>query len=189
MEPYTYTWLFGIGIVLAFADAWGIGSNDVANSFATSVGSGSLTFKQAVGIAIFTELGGAILLGAGVADTIKNKIISISDFADAPEALMLAFVCALAGSALWVNSATHWGLPVSTTHSIVGAVAGVGIAAFGVNTVDWSWKGMGQIIASWFISPVVAGIFASIVYLLTKYGVRLALNYFFVHIVDLKKTC
>ncbi|KAJ3039382.1 Na+/Pi symporter [Rhizophlyctis rosea] len=176
MEAYTYTWLFGIGIVLAFADAFGIGSNDVANSFATSVGSRSLTFKQACGIAIFTELGGAILLGAGVADTIKNKIITISQFSNAPEALMLAFVCALFGSAIWVNSASHFGWPVSTTHSIVGAVAGVGIAAYGVNTVDWSWKGMGQIIASWFISPVVAGIFASIIYCITKFGIMRSKN-------------
>ncbi|KAJ3051669.1 Na+/Pi symporter [Rhizophlyctis rosea] len=176
MDPYSYTWLFAIGLVLAFADAFGIGSNDVANSFATSVGSRSLTFKQAVGIAVFTEFGGAVLLGAGVADTIKNKIISINQFADAPEALMLAFVCALFGSAIWVNAASHYGWPVSTTHSITGAIAGAGVAAFGINTVEWSWKGMGQIAASWFISPIVAGIFAAIIYSFTKYGIMRAKN-------------
>ncbi|KAI8920080.1 solute carrier family 20 [Powellomyces hirtus] len=171
MEPMTYTWLFVLGLIFAFADAFGIGSNDVANSFATSVGSRSLTLKKALSIAVFTELGGAVLLGAGVADTIKNKIIDLKLFADKPEALMLAFVCALFGSALWVNAASRFGLPVSTTHSIVGAVAGVGLAAFGGDAVLWGWAGMGKIIASWFISPVVAGLVASIIYLITKFGV------------------
>ncbi|KAJ3245997.1 Na+/Pi symporter, partial [Borealophlyctis nickersoniae] len=176
MDPYTFTWLFGMGIVFAFFDAFGIGSNDVANSFATAVGSRTITLKNACFIAVFTELGGAILLGSGVAETIKNKIITIALFNNHPETLMLGFVCALFGSALWVNTASHYGLPVSTTHSIVGAVAGIGITAFGGNAVDWGWTGMGKIIASWFISPVVAGIFASIVYLITKFGVMRSPN-------------
>ncbi|KAJ1561299.1 hypothetical protein HK096_005212 [Nowakowskiella sp. JEL0078] len=145
------------------------GANDVANSFATSVGSRSLKLWQAVCIALFTEAAGGILLGAETADTIKGKLISPALFTKRPELLMQGFMCSLISSSSWVMFATYMGWPVSTTHSIVGAIAGMGISAFGSSAVDWSWNGMGKIIASWFISPAVAGVIASIVYLITKF--------------------
>lgn len=171
MLPYDYTWMFGVTMVVAFMDAYGIGANDVANSFATSVASGSLTLPQACIVACFTEFLGAFLLGANTADTIKGGILSVAKFEDTPELLMLGMTCAICGSASWVLFATHKGWPVSTTHSIVGAVIGVGIAAFGGNSITWGWKGVGQIICSWFLSPVLAGLVSAIIYSITKYGI------------------
>ena len=168
MDPFSITPIFAIGMIFAFLDAYGIGANDVANSFATAVGSRSLTLMQAVIIALFTEFLGAVLLGAETVDTIKNKIIDVKDYQAVPDVLALSFLCALVGSSLWVITASKFGWPVSTTHSIVGAVAGAGIGAFGSGGVVWGWKGLGQIVASWFISPVVSGLLASTIFLLTK---------------------
>jgi phosphate/sulfate permease len=169
MNPHDYVWLFVLGIILAFADGFGIGANDVANSFSTSVSSKSLTLKQACIIAIFAEFLGAFLLGANTTDTIKGKLIKVTLFTKNPELLMLAMVCALIGSSSWTIFASFLGWPVSTTHSIVGAIIGSGIAVFGFRVVDWSYKGFGKIIASWFISPVAAGIVAAIIFLFTKF--------------------
>ncbi|KAI7883589.1 solute carrier family 20 [Lichtheimia hyalospora FSU 10163] len=171
MLPYDFTWMFGITMVAAFIDAYGIGANDVANSFATSVSSGSLSLGQACIVACFTEFLGALLLGSGVADTIKDGIIQIENFADNPEMLMMGMMCALIGSFTWVLTATRFGWPVSTTHSIIGAVIGMGIAGYGGESVDWTWDGVIQIIVSWFLSPVLAGVIASIIYMITKYAI------------------
>ncbi|KAI9486213.1 MAG: solute carrier family 20 [Benjaminiella poitrasii] len=190
MEVHGYTWIFAVGMVVAFIDAFGIGANDVANSFATSVSAGSLTLLQACIVASFTEFGGAVLLGAETAETIKGGILSVSHYVEQPEMLMLAMFCALVGSATWVLIATRFGWPVSTTHSVVGAVIGTGISAFGVNSITWGWDGVAQIISSWFISPVAAGVVAAIIYSITKYailrrvesfkwGIRLVPIYFF----------
>ncbi|GAN06995.1 solute carrier family 20 [Mucor ambiguus] len=171
MNPLDYTWLFGVTMVFAFADAYGIGANDVANSFATSVASGSLSLAQACIIACFTEFLGALLLGSHTADTIKGGILSVKRFETTPELLMLGMTCAIIGSSVWVLFATRNGWPVSTTHSIVGAICGVGIAAFGGSSITWGWSGLGQIITSWFLSPVFAGAVAAIIYSITKYGI------------------
>ncbi|KAI9498298.1 phosphate transporter [Zychaea mexicana] len=191
MDPYDFTWIFGVGMVVAFTDAYGIGANDVANSFASSISSGSLTLVQAVIIACFTEFLGALLLGSGVTSTIKNGIIEISLFDETPEMLMMGMMCALIGSSTWVLTATRFGWPVSTTHSIIGAICGFGIAGFGGSAVDWTWDGIIQIVVSWFLSPCLAGAIAAIIYLITKYtvlrqvdsvkwGLRLVPVYFFV---------
>jgi sodium-dependent phosphate transporter len=169
MDPYSITPIFAVGMIFAFLDAYGIGANDVANSFATAVGSRSLSLMQACIIALFTEFLGAILLGAETVETIKSKIIDVNDYKSVPDVLALTFLCALVGSSFWVISASKFGWPVSTTHSIVGAIAGAGIGAYGAGGVVWGWEGMGKIIASWFISPTVAGIVASIIFMLTKY--------------------
>jgi phosphate/sulfate permease len=171
MYPYDYTWMFGLTVATAFMDAYGIGANDVANSFATSVASGSLSLAQACIVACFTEFLGAFLLGSHTADTIKGGILSTKRFAAFPEVLMLCMTTAIMGSASWVIFATKNGWPVSTTHSIVGALIGVGIAAFGGNSINWGWTGVGQIICSWFLSPVLAGIISAIIYMITKYAV------------------
>ncbi|KAI8138499.1 phosphate transporter [Fennellomyces sp. T-0311] len=171
MVPFDFTWIFGVGMVVAFMDAYGIGANDVANSFASSISSGSLSLVQACIAACFTEFLGALLLGSGVADTIKSGIIDIELFRETPEMLMMGMMCALIGSATWVLTATRFGLPVSTTHSIIGAICGFGIAGFGGGAVDWSWNGIIQIVVSWFLSPVLAGAIAAIIYMITKYAV------------------
>lgn len=171
MEIGDYTWIFAVGMVVAFMDAYGIGANDVANSFATSVASGSLSLAQACLVACVTEFLGAVLLGAETTDTIKGGILSVSYYQSQPEMLMLAMLCALFGSATWVLCATRFGWPVSTTHSIVGAIIGTGISAFGASSIDWSWNGVAQIITSWFISPIASGIVGAIIYMITKYAI------------------
>ncbi|KAK9431914.1 phosphate transporter [Lipomyces doorenjongii] len=168
---HQFDYLFAIGMIFAFLDAWNIGANDVANSFATSVSSRSLTYAQAMVLAACCEFLGAVLLGSRVADTIRNKIIAVSLFQDSPATLMLAMVCAVIGSSTWLTIATKLGAPVSTTHSIVGAIIGVGVATYGKDGVIWGWKGFSQIVASWFIAPAVAGCFAAILFLITKYAV------------------
>jgi phosphate/sulfate permease len=176
MEPYSYLWIVILGGIFAFLDAFGIGANDVANSFATSVGSRSITIGQACAIAVFTEFGGAVLLGAETAETVRSGIFQLSLFKDSPETLMLAFMCALFGSAVWVLFASRMGWPVSTTHSIVGAIGGSAVAAFGFSALQWS--SLSKIIISWFISPVTAGLIGAAIYLVTKYAVLRSPNSF-----------
>ncbi|KAJ1644142.1 hypothetical protein LPJ64_004154 [Coemansia asiatica] len=171
MDPRDYTWIFAAGIVSSICDAFGIGANDVANSFASSVSSGSLTLAQACIVACFTEFLGAFLLGSSTSETIKGGILSVERFATRPELLMLGMLCALIGSASWVLFASKKGMPVSTTHSIIGAIIGVGIAAFGGDAIQWGYSGVAKIITSWFVSPVAAGIVTSIIYLPTRFFV------------------
>ncbi|KAL5639817.1 hypothetical protein ACGC1H_006405 [Rhizoctonia solani] len=168
-----YDYLFAFGVIFAFLDAFNIGANDVANSFATSVSSRSLTMRQAVAIASVMEFLGAVLVGARVASTIRNGIIDISIFNQDPAMLLLAMVCAVCASSLWLTMATRLSMPVSTTHSIIGSLIGVGIAAGGAGSVKWGWNGNGVafVFASWVIAPAVAGGFAAIVFLITKFVV------------------
>ncbi|CAE7071339.1 unnamed protein product [Rhizoctonia solani] len=190
-----YDYLFAFGVIFAFLDAFNIGANDVANSFATSVSSRSLTMRQAVAIASVMEFLGAVLVGARVASTIRNGIIDINIFNQDPAMLLLAMVCAICASSLWLTMATRLSMPVSTTHSIIGSLIGVGIAAGGSGSVKWGWNGNGVafVFASWVIAPAVAGGFAAIVFLITKFlvlnrqgdesvkwGLILAPVYFFV---------
>ncbi|KAF9184245.1 Na+/Pi symporter [Haplosporangium sp. Z 11] len=167
MAAGDYTFLFVIGIIFAFLDSYGIGANDVSNSFGAAVGAGALNLKQAVLIASVCEFLGAFLMGSNTADTIKGGLISVDLFADQPELLMLAMVCALVGSSTWVLFASSRGLPVSTTHAIVGAITGAGIAGFGINTVMWG--GVGTIVLSWLVSPIAAGIVTAIIFTVTRF--------------------
>ncbi|KAG0262847.1 Na+/Pi symporter [Actinomortierella ambigua] len=169
MQVHDYTFLFVMGLVFAFLDAYGIGANDVANAFATSVGSGSITLLQALIIACFCEFGGAFLLGANTTDTIKGKIVDTALYSAQPELLMLTMVCALMGSSTWVLFASSRGWPVSTTHAIIGAITGAGIAAFGADSILWTE--IGKIALSWIISPVASGVVCSIIFLITKYAI------------------
>lgn len=169
MALHQFDYIFAIGMIFAFLDAWNIGANDVANSFATSVSSRALTYPQAMILAALCEFLGAVLAGARVSDTIRNKIIDVSHFDGAPAGLMLTMACALVGSSVWLTIATRLGAPVSTTHSIVGGIIGAGVAAIGADNVHWGWEGFAKIVASWFIAPLVAGGFAAVVFLITKY--------------------
>ncbi|KAH7346637.1 phosphate-repressible phosphate permease-like protein [Rhexocercosporidium sp. MPI-PUGE-AT-0058] len=173
---HQFDYIFAIAMIFAFLDAWNIGANDVANSFATSVSSRSLTMRQAMMIATVMEFGGAVGVGARVADTIRTKILSTKAFEQEPSILMLGMTCALVGSSTYLTVATRCGLPVSTTHSIMGGVIGVGIASLGVDGVNWGWKGVSQVFAAWAIAPGVAGAFGAIIFLITKYGVLKSSN-------------
>jgi PiT family inorganic phosphate transporter len=150
--------------------AWNIGANDVANSMADAVGSGALSVKQAVIAAGICEFAGAVLVGSHVTDTIRKGIVDPSALSsmsgmlegEAAALLVIGMAAALLSAAIWLHLATWTGMPVSTTHSIVGAVAGFGIVAAGISSVNWGK--MGQIVASWFISPVAGGLMAFIIF-------------------------
>jgi PiT family inorganic phosphate transporter len=135
--------------------AWGIGANDVANALATSVGSRAITIRQAVVIAAIFEFSGAVLAGGEVTKTIRKGIIDASSLADTPELLIFGMLAALLAAGLWLLIASQRGWPVSTTHSIVGAIIGFAIAGIGFDSV--SWGKVGTIVASWVASPLLAG--------------------------------
>jgi len=145
-----------LAIVFGLYMTWGIGANDVANAMGTSVGSGAITVKQAIVIAAVMEFAGAYLAGGGVASTISKGIIDGKMFEPHPELLMFGMMGALLAAGVWLMVASMRGWPVSTTHSIVGAVVGVGVAALGFDAVKWDK--LGEIVASWFVSPVLGGI-------------------------------
>lgn len=120
------------------------------------------------------EFLGSVLVGSNVAEAIRGRIISTSLFSKNPYALQLAMTCALIGSSTWLMAATRYAVPVSTTHSIIGAVLGVGVAAFGPPAINWDYgagRGFAGIVASWFISIAVSGVMAAVAYLIMKYGV------------------
>ena len=126
---------------------------------------------QAMAIATVCEFGGAVLAGSRVSGTIKNDVIPAEAFTTDPAVLMLGMLCALIGSSLWLTFATKIGLPVSTTHSIVGGIVGVGFATIGAAQVDWSWEGVSQVFAAWAIAPCIAAAFGAIIFLITKHCV------------------
>ncbi len=150
-----------VAIIAGFYMAWNIGANDSANSMAPAVGSKAITFKQAVIIAGVLEFVGAYFVGSHVTQTIRKGIISPASFASV-EIFAFALFAAIVGASLWVFIATWKELPVSTTHSIVGALIGVGIMAGGVNVV--SWTKVGHIVMSWIISPLFSGILAFLLF-------------------------
>ncbi len=145
--------------------AMNIGANDVANNVGPAVGSKALTMTGAIIIAAVFEASGALIAGGDVVKTIKKGIIDISAFSDV-NVFIWAMMAALLSAALWLNIATYFKAPVSTTHSIVGGVMGAGIAAAGFSIVAWGT--MGKIAMSWVISPVLGGIIAAIFLFLIK---------------------
>jgi len=158
------------GYIVGFYMSWNIGANDVANSMASAVGAKAITIRQAVFIAGILNCVGATVIGAHVTNTIRKGIVSTEILADPHLALIGAF-SALLAAALWVSFATWKSLPVSTTHSIVGAMIGFGIMAGGVSVVNWGK--LGAVVASWIISPVFSliigwGMFKIIVKLILR---------------------
>jgi len=135
--------------------AWGIGANDVANAMGTSVGSGAITIKQAVIIAAVFEFAGAFLAGGQVTKTIRKGIIDADLLSGTPELLVYGMLAALLAAGIWLLVASRLGWPVSTTHTIVGAI--VGFAAVGIGMDAVHWGKVGSIVMSWVISPALAG--------------------------------
>ena len=141
--------------------AWGIGANDVANAMATSVGSKALTVKSAIILAAIFEFLGAWLAGGEVTKTIRKGIVDTSLFVGQPEVLIWGMLASLLAAGIWLLVASHRGWPISTTHSIVGAIVGFTIAAAGVSAVDW--PSVGKIVMSWVVSPLLAGTIAFLI--------------------------
>jgi len=142
--------------------ACNIGANDVANAMGTSVGSKSLTFKQAVLIAAVAEFAGAFLVGGHVSDTIRKGMLDPNIFHDTPMVLVYGMIAALVSAAIWLHIASYLGWPVSTTHSIVGAVVGFGIVAGGWEALNW--LKVGKIVLSWVVSPVMGALVAYVLF-------------------------
>ena len=153
-----------IAAVLAFYMAWAIGANDVANAMGTSVGSGALTIFAAVIVAAVLEFLGAFLAGGHVTDTVRKGMIDMDQVTT--DQLIHGMLAALAAAATLLLGATRYGLPVSTTHSIVGAIVGFGAVAIGVDAVKW--PKVGQIVLSWLTSPLLAGVTAFAIFQFTR---------------------
>jgi PiT family inorganic phosphate transporter len=164
-------WLMALAIIFGLYMTWGIGANDVANAMGTSVGSGAITVKQAIIIAAIFEFAGAFIAGGNVTKTIRKGIIDPSSIVDNPEILVFGMLAALLAAAIWLMVASARGWPVSTTHSIVGAVIGFAIAGIGIDAVQWGKVSM--IAASWVVSPLLGG---TIAFLLMMSIRRLILN-------------
>ena len=173
MEIFSDTTFIYITLAAVFGIfmAWGIGANDVANAMATSVGSKAITIKQAIILAAIFEFLGAYLAGGQVTKTIRKGIVDLNAFEGNPDLLIWGMLAALLAAGTWLLIASSKGWPVSTTHSIVGAV--VGFAAVGVSMDAVSWSKVGTIVMSWVISPLLAGSIAFAVFTSIQ---RLVLN-------------
>lgn len=154
-----------IGLAAAFGlfMAWGIGANDVANAMATSVGSNALTIKQAIIVAAIFEFAGAVLAGGEVTSTIRKGIVDASLLQGSENLLVYGMLAALLAAGTWLLVASKNGWPVSTTHSIVGAIVGFAAVGIGIDAVQWGK--VGTIVMSWVVSPLTAGFIAFLIYL------------------------
>lgn len=161
-------------LLTGFYMAWNIGANDVANAMGTSVGSGALTLKRAVIIASVLEFSGAFFFGSHVSKTIQSGIVNPEIFTQNPLILVFGMLAALGASGIWLQIASYYGWPVSTTHSIVGALIGFGIVAGGVQAVYW--QNVAFIVSSWILSPILGGIFAYYIFVFLRKKIFYTLN-------------
>jgi PiT family inorganic phosphate transporter len=155
----------GLGLYMAFA----IGANDVANAMGTSVGSRALTIRQAIVIAAILEFAGAVLVGGHVTNTIRGGILDASVSAEFPRLVIYGMLASLTSAGTWLLVASRLGWPVSTTHSIVGAIAGFGLVAFGAEAVQWGK--FSSIVASWVVSPLLAGVVAFSIFSVIQHNI------------------
>lgn len=155
-----------LAVIFGLYMTWGIGANDLANAMGTSVGAGAITVKQAIIIAMIFEFLGAVLAGGHVTSTIRKGIIDPSTITNNPEILVYGMLAALLAAAVWLMIASAKGWPVSTTHSIVGALIGFAIVGIGPESVKWGK--VGGVIMSWVVSPVVGGTLSFLLVMSTR---------------------
>ena len=155
-----------LAVIFGLYMTWGVGANDLANAMGTSVGAGAVTVKQAIGIAIVFEFAGAVLAGGNVTSTIRKGIIDPTGIIATPEILVYGMLAALLAAAVWLMVASSRGWPVSTTHSIVGALIGFAIVGIGPEAVKWGK--VSKIVASWVISPAIGGTIAFLLVMSTR---------------------
>ena len=161
-------WIYVIALGGGFYMAWSIGANDVANAMGTSVGSGALTLRNAIVVAAIFEFAGAFLVGSHVSETVRKGILPLEQLEamdGGANLYIYGMMGALLAAATWLLTATYFGLPVSTTHSIVGSVLGFGMVIFYDRLEVIHWDKVGTIVASWVVSPVLAGGFSCLVFL------------------------
>ncbi len=162
-------WFIGLAVVFGLYMTWGIGANDVANAMGTSVGSGAITVMQAIIIAAIFEFAGAFLAGGHVTETIRRGIVDPASIVliNNPEYLVYGMLASLLAAAIWLMVASSKGWPVSTTHTIVGAVVGFAVVGIDVDAVQWGV--IGGIVASWVISPLLGGLLAYLLMISIRY--------------------
>ncbi len=158
MQPIIIGSVLALGLYMA----WNIGANDFANAMGAAVGSRAISIRGAIILSSLCEIAGSTLVGVHVTDTVRRGIVDPAHFSAFPYLLVLGMACVLLGTAIWLNVATWMGVPVSTTHAIVGAVAGFGLVAVGWASVRW-FK-IGQIVLSWFISPFLGGLLSFVLF-------------------------
>jgi len=156
----TLLFIIGGASAIAFYMAWSIGSNDVANSMATAVGAKAITFKQAVLIAGVLNVLGAVFVGGHVTDTVRKGVVDVTGLDS--QTLLLGFVASLLAAAIWVTISTWKSMPISTTHSIIGALMGFGLIAGGTSSV--LWDKIGAVAASWILSPIAGAVLAFFIF-------------------------
>lgn len=159
----------GAMAALALYVAANLGANDVANSMGTSVGSKALTLRQAIIVAGILEFSGAVLFGQGVSETLATGVVNAQVFAAQPQVFLIGMVSVLIACGLWLQIATSRGLPVSSSHAVVGAIAGFSCVAAGINAVDW--RTIGTISLTWLATPVASGALAALFYSVVKYSI------------------
>ena len=163
----TYGTVFVVlAILFGLFMCWGIGANDLANAMGTSVGAGAITVRQAILIAIVFEFAGAVLAGGHVTSTIRKGIIDPTSITNSPEILVYGMLAALLAAAFWLMVASWKGWPVSTTHSIIGALIGFAIVGIGPDAVKWGK--VGSVVGSWVVSPVVGGTISFLLVMSTR---------------------
>ncbi len=155
-----------LAVLFGLYMTWGIGANDLANAMGTSVGAGAVTIKQAICIAIIFEFSGAVLAGGHVTSTIRKGIIDPTSIVDSPEILVYGMLASLLAAAFWLMVASWKGWPVSTTHSIIGALIGFAIVGIGPDAVKWNK--VGSVVGSWVVSPVVGGTISFLLVMSTR---------------------
>ncbi|SCC90875.1 Putative phosphate permease CPn_0680/CP_0067/CPj0680/CpB0707 [Chlamydiales bacterium SCGC AG-110-M15] len=156
------TILFALTLAIGFYMAWNIGANDVSNAIGTSVGSGALTLRRAVILAAIFEFAGAFLVGGHVSEMVQKGIVHPDLFINDPRQLVYGMMAALCAAGVWLQLASYFGWPVSTTHSIVGAVAGFGLVYGGVDAIQW--ENMSSIVLSWLVSPLLGAVSAYLIF-------------------------
>lgn len=154
---------------LALFVAWNLGANDVANSMGTSVGSGALTLRQALMLAAILELIGAIVFGQAVSSVLATEVANPSLFERSPQTLLLGMVSVLLACGVWLQTATRLGLPVASSHAVVGAIAGFSWVAAGPKAVRWGE--LGQIGLGWILTPLASGLIAALFYAIARRGI------------------
>eukprot|EP01116_Phalansterium_solitarium_P004275 TRINITY_DN15236_c0_g1_i1.p1 TRINITY_DN15236_c0_g1~~TRINITY_DN15236_c0_g1_i1.p1 ORF type:complete len:472 (+),score=179.50 TRINITY_DN15236_c0_g1_i1:57-1472(+) len=169
--PYFVDYMVVAGGVIAFYQAFAIGANDVANALGTSVGSGALSVKQGIILGAIFEFLGAFIMGQFVTGTIKKGLVDIDQYAGELDLFILGMTCALAATTVWLLVATYFALPVSTTHTIIGAIIGFSVVQKGFGSLKW-WS-LGQIGLSWVLSPVLGGAMAFALFFVTNRTVLL----------------
>lgn len=158
-----------IVVLLAFYMAWNLGANDVANAMGTSVGSKAITLKQAIIMAGVLEFLGAVLFGQEVTSTLGTKIADPALFATTPQTLVMGMISVLLSGGIWLQVATSGGLPISSSHAIVGAIAGFSWVSLGIEAIDWS--SVGLITIGWILTPIISGTISAGLYSLIRHWI------------------